>query len=351
MKRKLMIFFIASVVTLLICSVAVLASGEDVHILINNNGIKFSIPPYVKDEEVFLPMREIFELYGFEVNWNGTERSAEAAKDGKIVKVKVGSNIVKLYGEDYNSKDDVFIFRDRIFISTDVIEAGLNIKVKWDKNKRTIYLNEYTNESITIVGNDNSVILGSNILVNISPRYDIDTVNKIIGENDEMLVEKNYTGAIRGYKELLKHISAKENPEEYIHVLINLGNAYVELASIVNREQNALEAILFYEEALKVDSIDKYPHKKALANRGMGSAYFILSTVRDVEKNTAKALEMFNEALNIFVKDGDQYNCGYLHYLKGRTYYWMAASTNTRDNIIKSLDSLEEGDCKIFYVN
>jgi len=113
-------------------------------------------------------MREIFELYGFEVNWNGTERSAEAAKDGKIVKVKVGSNIVKLYGEDYNSKDDVFIFRDRIFISTDVIEAGLNIKVKWDKNKRTIYLNEYTNESITIVGNDNSVILGSNILVNIS---------------------------------------------------------------------------------------------------------------------------------------------------------------------------------------
>jgi len=38
--------------------------------------------------------------------------------------------------------------------------------------------------------------------------------------------------------------------------LINLGNAYVELASIVNREQNALEAILFYEEALKVDSID-----------------------------------------------------------------------------------------------
>jgi len=74
------------VVTLLICSVAVLASGEDVHILINNNGIKFSIPPYVKDEEVFLPMREIFELYGFEVNWNGTERSAEAAKDGKIVK-------------------------------------------------------------------------------------------------------------------------------------------------------------------------------------------------------------------------------------------------------------------------
>jgi len=71
-----------------------------------------------------------------------------------------------------------------------VIEAGLNIKVKWDKNKRTIYLNEYTNESITIVGNDNSVILGSNILVNISPRYDIDTVNKIIGENDEMLVEK-----------------------------------------------------------------------------------------------------------------------------------------------------------------
>jgi len=50
------------------------------------------------------------------------------------------------------------------------------------QNKRTIYLNEYTNESITIVGNDNSVILGSNILVNISPRYDIDTVNKIIGE-------------------------------------------------------------------------------------------------------------------------------------------------------------------------
>jgi len=91
-----------------------------------------------------------------------------------------------------------------------------------------------------------------------------------------MLVEKNYTGAIRGYKELLKHISA--------------GNAYVELASIVNREQNALEAILFYEEALKVDSIDKYPHKKALANRGMGSAYFILSTVRDVEKNTANLM-------------------------------------------------------------
>jgi len=58
------------------------------------------------------------------------------------------------------------------------------------QKQRTIYLNEYTNESITIVGNDNSVILGSNILVNISPRYDIDTVNKIIGENDEMLVEK-----------------------------------------------------------------------------------------------------------------------------------------------------------------
>jgi len=64
--------------------VAVLASGEDVHILINNNGIKFSIPPYVKDEEVFLPMREIFELYGFEVNWNGTEGQLKLLKMVKL---------------------------------------------------------------------------------------------------------------------------------------------------------------------------------------------------------------------------------------------------------------------------
>jgi len=32
------------------------------------------------------------------------------------------------------------------------------------QKQRTIYLNEYTNESITIVGNDNSVILGSTFL-------------------------------------------------------------------------------------------------------------------------------------------------------------------------------------------
>lgn len=78
-----------------------------------------------------------------------------------------------------------------------------------------------------------------------------------------------------------------------------LGNAYLDLAGVRNKESNLKKAINTYEEALKIKTVEEYPYDYAMTQNNLGNASMDLAEVRDKESNLDKAINAYENALMI----------------------------------------------------
>jgi len=73
--------------TALLCIAAlnttVNAGSEDISVRLNNVDVKFNTVPYVVENRLLIPIREIFEIYGYKVTWDDKNRTASCTKKFK----------------------------------------------------------------------------------------------------------------------------------------------------------------------------------------------------------------------------------------------------------------------------
>ena len=75
----------------------------------------------------------------------------------------------------------------------------------------------------------------------------------------ENLREQNLTKAISGYKRALKVFKKEETRLEYSRTTVLMGNSYLTLAGVRDKETNTKSAIQAYKEALTILTKDSYP--------------------------------------------------------------------------------------------
>ena len=230
-------------VTVLSLGISVFAFGEDISIEVDGVKLNPQQPPVIIEGRTLVPLRDIFEALGAEVDWNGENKSIFATKETNAIYMTVGSDIM-IVGADVVELDVApTIINSKTMIPARVAAEGLGCGVEWDSaNKRVIITSDGSKNDFYIDENIDSegvkeVFFNSDDgkYITIPNCYEDEQGNFVASQEEIEGIIESY----KHFKELTLEIMEKlELPEDY---------SYRELMSI--RISAADEELAYYYEA------------------------------------------------------------------------------------------------------
>jgi len=118
--------FIIVVFILLGLSVPAIASSESVDIQ----------GAVIKDGRTLVPVRGIFELLGYDVNWEQSTRTATLSNSSNNIMVTVDSPVFIMNGKARNLDVPAQIIGDRTMLPLRAVGEAIGADVRWDGNAR-----------------------------------------------------------------------------------------------------------------------------------------------------------------------------------------------------------------------
>lgn len=341
-KILLPVFTISLILMLSLPHARKAEASEEYNVQINGHPVKFTMAPVTIQGNLSLPLREIYEIFGFNVQWDDTAKTALCTKADKNILIKPGSETVHINRKILTLPVPATIINGRIYVTSQVICEGLDTDVNIDEEEKNIYFATKNQSNVSVSGNNNFLVAGNNVIVSVVKKYDNGEYGEEIQAADSLIKDNNYWGAIKSYEKILKNISSEKNPEEYAHVMNNMANTYIKLSCLINKEENVLKAISIFQEVLDKIEADKYSSYIADAYKGIGNAYGIYANVRNMEINLSKSLSAMDEALKLYDKEKDAYDYAYTQIFKAYSHYTLSHVKEPVINLVQGLKSCDE---------
>jgi len=114
--------------------------NNEIKISINGEYKTFDQMPVIVEGRTLVPMRGIFEALGMEVNWDDLSKTAIGKKDGKEIKITIGSTTAYVNGEAKTLDVGAQIINSRTMVPVRFISESLGAKVDWDGDLKTVYI-------------------------------------------------------------------------------------------------------------------------------------------------------------------------------------------------------------------
>jgi len=117
---------------------------KEVNIVWDKGTFKFDVKPQVIDGRTMVPLRALFESFGYEVTWNAEQETAVCRGDFNRVSVKLGRAYMDI--EDGNGKGmyelDVPAMNidGRLLVPLRAVSDNAGVDVEWDAETRTVIL-------------------------------------------------------------------------------------------------------------------------------------------------------------------------------------------------------------------
>ena len=136
-------FLFACCATLMLMLISLI--GVNAQTVIEQDGFKFDI---IDNEAVLdkysgeatrtlVPVRGVFEAYGAIVEWKDETKEVIIKGDTEIV-LKIGSNVMKVDGKEVVLDVAPQIINHRTLVPIRAISEGLNKKVNWNNDTKTV---------------------------------------------------------------------------------------------------------------------------------------------------------------------------------------------------------------------
>ncbi|MFD0678278.1 MULTISPECIES: stalk domain-containing protein [unclassified Paenibacillus] len=112
--------------------VMVLVNGRYLH-LIDSGAV-----PFIENGRTMVPLRAIADGFGFEVSWEQSQEKITLTKDGKSFIMHIGKSDILVDGEKVQLEEVVPMIKNNVtFLPVRQLAEILGIQVKWDGNTRT----------------------------------------------------------------------------------------------------------------------------------------------------------------------------------------------------------------------
>ncbi len=126
-------------------STAYAAEVSEKPIYFNGEPMEFANPTLSEKGCIIVPIRELSERAGFNVQWNGENRSVIAHNDEISVTMYIDDTNIKVLSVDGEDKDVVAILPPAIinsvtYIPLRVVSEAFGAEVKWDSETDTVYI-------------------------------------------------------------------------------------------------------------------------------------------------------------------------------------------------------------------
>lgn len=114
---------------------------KDVEIYLNNNKLNLENKAIIKDGRTYIPVRKLVETSGGNINWDDTDKSFTIIKNGKSIKMSIGSKKAYVNGELVEIDAEPFIYENYSYLPIRIIcEEVLEYKVDWNEKERKVIL-------------------------------------------------------------------------------------------------------------------------------------------------------------------------------------------------------------------
>ena len=130
------------------------AYAEDlIKIVIDGKRIKPDVDPYISNDRTLVPIRVIAEELDSVVEWDNDNRAVHISKEDVHILLRIDSYLVE-YTNDNETTYTIIdvtpqITGDRTFVPIRLISNALGVKIEWDNDKRTVYIDSSERSEVT----------------------------------------------------------------------------------------------------------------------------------------------------------------------------------------------------------
>ncbi|WP_419820981.1 copper amine oxidase N-terminal domain-containing protein [Anoxybacterium hadale] len=106
--------------------------------------------PYLSDTgSTMLPVRACLGAIGCEVSWDDETKTVITWKGNTKVTIPVGKNEIDLNGKKVNTSAPAVIKADRVYLPLRTVFEAYGYQVSWDSKTRLVTANSYSNQNLT----------------------------------------------------------------------------------------------------------------------------------------------------------------------------------------------------------
>ncbi len=137
MKKRLRLVIAVAVIAVCFSNVSAEAA-DDIKVYLNNEHMTFEVAPYMKNDRVMVPMRDIFERLDSVVSWDVNTQSVTAEKDGLTVILGIGMDTMYVGGVPIYLEAVPELTNDKTFVPLRAVSEALDCAVDWDGTKKRV---------------------------------------------------------------------------------------------------------------------------------------------------------------------------------------------------------------------
>lgn len=120
----------------------VYGGGNDITVKVNGNEIYTNVPPQIIEGRTMLPVRDIFEAVGAEVNWESETKTIISTKGLKSVSMSIGSDVMYIDGSETTMDAKPLIIDGRTLAPARYVAEAFGYDVEWDGESKTVIITE-----------------------------------------------------------------------------------------------------------------------------------------------------------------------------------------------------------------
>lgn len=137
-KEMKKILSMALATTFIFSSMTVQAA--DIQVYIDGNKPSFTESPIIQNGTTLVPMRELFQSLGTDVQWNQQNKSITATYNGRILILFIGKKEVEIDGNKIALPAAPVIKNDTTFVPIRIIGEFFDQDVQWDADTSTVQI-------------------------------------------------------------------------------------------------------------------------------------------------------------------------------------------------------------------
>lgn len=138
-KRRVPVIALVAVLMLFVSLPAAYAQQE-VGVKVAGKVMETNPAPFIDNKRVMVPVREIANALGADVNWDGDNQAVKVEKGNKQITMIIGNSQAVVNGEEVQLGALPVIVKGRTMVPVRILAEGLQVPLSWDSIARMVSL-------------------------------------------------------------------------------------------------------------------------------------------------------------------------------------------------------------------
>lgn len=287
------------VIFLLFCTgMSYTADTEQISIYINHQKLELQTDVIDQNGRIMVPLREVFQAMGSEVEWNNAAKTMTARKDGRSIILLANRNLITIVHDGMPGKITFsldaapILHHNQMFVSLGTVAEAFDAHVESIGPGQEIHITlppekgytEFPNITdfgyiYSISAEKEKINLPTADTFFVTYKYNSDSISKdMIDEYCKKLMEAGLWET-QGHVDGLDGNRAFYSPETKVYVMVTYANdhAFVSIGSKISPDELAIRKILLVLEAKGVPNYERMSgqiaYQQACTNSSITSQY------------------------------------------------------------------------------